>query len=96
MTDKAYKKVIDHTFKVCDVLISITYFNNDAGIIKLEEVRKNGQEDTHMKATMYRDDDSGVWEWENGNGNTMFAEYHSQDLEDSILAYIQQNGCPEE
>lgn len=95
MKNEAYKKVTEHHFKVDDEVIAITYFNNESGVIELEEVRKNGQEDTHMKATMYRNND-GVWEWENGNGNTMFAEYHSEDLEDSIIAYIQENGCPDE
>ncbi len=90
----AYQKVTEYYFEANDELISITFFSEHT--IELEEVRKNGQEDTHMKGTLYKNKDSGLWEWENGTGNTMFSEYHGQDLEDSILDYIQKNGLPQE
>ncbi len=88
----AYQKVTEYHFDASDELISITFFSEHT--IELEEVRKNGQEDTHMKGTLYKK--GGLWEWENGTGNTMFAEYHGQDLEDAILDYIQKNGLPTE
>ena len=85
---EAYIKDVRYLFEVADEVIAITDF--DESWVHVEEVRKNGQEDTHMSGELVRD---GVnWDW--NSGREMFAEYHSEELADAIAEYLNVHGLP--
>lgn len=87
-----YKKIVYYRFEVCGELIDITEIAEDGTVIVLEEVRKNGQEDTHMAGVLEKAE-SGVWVWEEGEDS--FRDYGSDDLADGILEHINKHGAPQ-
>lgn len=89
MADHPYKIVFQHHFSVGDEVIAITDIGKD--FVCVEEVRKNGHEDTHMKGVLAVADDGGIT-WE--EGEDMFVQYHSQQLADGIRQYLIDNGFP--
>ena len=50
----AYKKSVSYTFEVDGEQYAITDWDEDLTTLEIEETRKNGQEDCHMKATVVR------------------------------------------
>ena len=71
--------------------LEIVYFSDDCA--EIEETRKNGQEDTHMKGMAVLE--NGVWRWENEDYNS-FVMYHSEKFSNAILEYLTVNGLPKE
>lgn len=59
----------------------------------VSETRFNGQEDTHMVMDIICVE--GKWEWEDEHNNP-FVEYHSKELADAILDYINKHGIPDQ
>lgn len=86
---KPYQKVVEYHFEVQDETIAITDIGND--FVCVEEVRKNGQEDSHMVGVLSRTADN-TFEWK--EGERMFVEYGSQELADGICAYLSLHGVP--
>jgi hypothetical protein len=69
----AYKKSVSYTFKVDGEQYAITDWDKDLTTLEIEETRKNGQEDCHMKATV-------VWQ-----GGDTFGRYAYES--ETISAY---------
>lgn len=59
----------------------------------VEEVRKNGQEDTHMSACLDETDDGWKYDEVEGGGDC-FETYHSKSLKDGIREYLKNNPPP--
>lgn len=90
MTEQSpYRRVVTHEFRVCDELIAITDFDED--FVYVEEVAKNGQEDSHMSGKLVTDC-HGVFIW--AEGEEQFIEYHSEKLADGIRQHINRHGLP--
>jgi len=89
MAKKAYKRVVEYHFEVEDELIAITDIGKDH--VCVEEVRKNGQEDTHMSGVLVATTD-GRFVWE--EGESMFVEYGSKRLADGIRSHLNTHGFP--
>lgn len=90
MEEKAYDRVVEYHFKVDGEVFSITDFGDD--YVCVEEVRKNGQEDTHMSGVLVLDENRKfVWE----DGYNMFIEYGWKRLADGIRKYINTHGIPD-
>lgn len=89
MAKRAYKKRVEFDFEVLDETIAIVEVGND--YVCVEETRKNGQEDTHMSGVISISS-CGAAYWDQGEAS--FAEYHSQELADAILAYVEKHGIP--
>ena len=86
---KAYKKHIEYAFEVCGECVLIT--NKGPDFVRVEEGRKNGQEDTHMAGVLVKTmDDKFVWE----EGEKMFVTYGSQQFADGIREYVTKHGIP--
>ncbi len=66
----AYKKSVSYTFEVDGEQYAITDWNEDLTTLEIEETRKNGQEDCHMKATVV---------WQGGGGFGRYA-YESETI----------------
>ncbi len=91
MATETYTRVVEYRFCVCDTAIAITAFGEDWAIV--EEVRKNGQEDTHMSGDLEKDE-NGKFAW--NEGESQFVTYGSQALADAIREYLDTNGLPVE
>jgi hypothetical protein len=87
--NQPYKTVTRYQFEVCDELIAITEVGEDYVIV--EEVRNNGQEDTHMSGVLAFNE-SGEFSW--SEGERLFVEYGSQKLADAICLYLNEHGVP--
>lgn len=86
---KAYKKVVTYEFEVLETPIAIVEVGDD--FVTVEEVEKNGQEDTHMAGVLVATADGNfVWE----EGEQMFIDYHSNELADGIREYLNTHGFP--
>lgn len=86
---KPYKKHVEYSFEVDGEVILITDWDND--FVRVEEGRKNGQEDTHMSGVLVRTmANTFVWE----EGEKMFARYASQGFADAVRGYINTHGIP--
>lgn len=88
---KGYKVHTEYRFEALGELIAITDIAFDGSCVTVEEVRKNGQEDTHCTGVIAREADVG-WTWD--EGRDMFARYHSEKLANAILAHIRIYGIP--
>jgi anti-sigma regulatory factor (Ser/Thr protein kinase) len=86
---KAYKRVVEYHFEVDEEMIAITDVGKD--YVCVEEVRKNGQEDTHMSGVLVATMD-GKFVWE--EGESMFIEYGSKELADGIRKHLNTHGFP--
>ena len=84
-----YKKHVEYHFEVCGELVALTVSNKNSCYV--EEVRKNGQEDTHMSGDPVRNI-QGKMEWE--DGEETFSRYHSKKLADGIQKYVNKHGLP--
>mgnify|MGYP007077483801 CR=1 FL=1 len=87
-----YEKKVSYQFQVGSPdsdPYAITEFDDDSCTV--EEVRKNGQEDTHIRGTFIKG--QGVWELDLNEGN-MFDTYvysgHAQEIAD----YLNEHGLP--
>lgn len=87
-----YEKIVRYRFKVCDTPIDITEIDeSDEGVVvAIEEVEKNGQEDTHMSGALLLD--GSGWRWI--EGRRMFVDYGSERLATAILEFLKTNGLP--
>jgi len=87
----AYKKSVSYTFEVDGEQYAITDWDEDLTMLEIEETRKNGQEDCHMKATVV---------WQGGdtlkdgrfiyNGETISA-YESAAHARDVLRYLNEH-----
>lgn len=87
-----YQKIVYYRFEVCDTPIDITDIAEDGRQVVIEEVEKNGQEDTHMKGVLEKSE-SGHWKWV--EGEHMFRDYGSDELADGIVEYLGTHGIPQ-
>lgn len=83
-----YVKHVEHRFEVLGEMFAIVAFDPDW--VMVEEVRKNGQEDTHMSGELVL---CSEWEWAEGEG--AFVRYGSRELADGIVDYLRRWGVPE-
>lgn len=89
MSDVVYTKVTQYAFNVLGWQLALE-FDNQA--VYIEEMEKNGQEDTHMNGTVLRNDD-GTFKWEEGE-RRMFVDYGSSRLADGIIEFLDTHGVP--
>ena len=89
MKIQAYELNKQYLFEVEGVLYFIDDFTYSYA--EVEEVRKNGQEDTHMRGSLLLNEDE-KWEWEDEN----FSCYAGVKTAQAILDYVQHNGIPQE
>jgi predicted pyridoxine 5'-phosphate oxidase superfamily flavin-nucleotide-binding protein len=86
---KAYEKHLEFLFTVDGEVLLITDWGKD--FVRVEEERKNGQEDCHMVGVLVRTmADTFVWE----EGEKLFARYVCQGFADNIREYITKHGIP--
>lgn len=86
---KPYKRVTHYHFEVGDHNLAIVDKSKD--FLTIEEVDKNGQEDTHMIGVLVATE-AGSFVWE--SGKNMFDEYGYEGLSDEIREYINTHGIP--
>lgn len=86
---KPYKKQIKYYFEIQEEGIHAYWYKDT---ICVEEVRKNGQEDTHCEGQLFFEDDVWVWYEEPYNFNRYFGEEFSEEIRN----YINNNKLPKE
>lgn len=84
-----YKKVVRWQFRIDGIHFAITRF--DADEMEVEELRKNGQEDTHFYGRLESVDDRWVLE---ADSRKHLGEYWYYGLADQLEAYINKHGTP--
>lgn len=87
-----YQKIVRYRFEVCGTPIDITEICDGGKQVVIEEVEKNGQEDTHMSGVLGFD--GSKWAWV--EGERMFCRYGSVSLANGIVEYLNCNGVPVE
>lgn len=88
-----YTKRVEYLFEVMGETLSAEWVHPDC--LRIEETRKNGQEDTHMFG--YLSSNGNAWKWEESEGgDRMFVEYYSQEFANAILDCVNDNPVPEE
>ena len=89
---KVYTQRIITLFSVDNTRLVITDYGSDYACI--EEVAKNGQEDTHMSGTVELDDD-GQFDWSKEDKDyNMFEKYASKQFAAQILTFFNTHGLP--
>jgi hypothetical protein len=89
MSAEAYTKVVHYHFEVAGEMMSIADVGDD--FVCVEEVAKNGQEDSHMVGVLEQSDD-GLFAW--SEGESMFVLYGSKELADGIRKHLNTHGVP--
>jgi hypothetical protein len=86
---KAYQANTVYLFEVDGLQYAITDWTKDKDSMDIEETRKNGQEDTHSKATVVqsRDGDRSSYVYEDETISDNEGEKHAT----RVLAYINAN-----
>jgi len=93
----AYSRQVLYLFEVEGEQIAACWTEEDGeDAIRVEETRKNGQEDTHMNGILVHDHKTGSWVWAEmwGSECESFSDYHSKGLADGIVNYINQHPLP--
>ena len=84
----AYKKSVSYTFEVDGEQYAITDWDEDLTTLEIEETRKNGQEDCHMKATVvWQGGASGRFVYEGETISAYESEAHARD----VLRYLNEH-----
>jgi hypothetical protein len=86
---EAYQAYLVYLFEVDEIQYAITDWSAEKETLEIEETRKNGQEDTHSKATLVqsRDGDRSSYVFECGTIRDNEGEKHAAN----VLAYINAN-----
>ena len=86
---EAYQAYLVYLFEVDEIQYAITDWTEGKESLDIEETRKNGQEDTHSKATVVqsRDGDRSSYVFEGGTIRDNEGEKHAA----RVLAYINAN-----
>ena len=86
---KAYQAYLVYLFEVDETQYAITDWTEGKETLEIEETRKNGQEDTHCKATVVqsRDGDLSSYVFEDENISDNEGKKHAA----RVLAYINAN-----
>ena len=89
--DKPYHAQTSYHFEFCgeDLMIS----DGTKDWVEVEEVRKNGQEDTHMRGCLVKNCD-GLWHWDYADDGSSFETYGSKHLRAGIQEYLNRHGSP--
>lgn len=83
-----YKKTVIYEFEIDGEYFGIT--RHDSTSFSVEEMRKNGQEDTHMGGEAILED--GKWKWDYES----FSDYLGDNVAIAVLAYVQEHGLPQD
>ena len=84
----AYKKSVSYTFEVDGEQYAITDWDEDLTTLEIEETRKNGQEDCHMKATVvWQGGACGRFVYEGETISAYESEAHARD----VLRYLNEH-----
>jgi hypothetical protein len=86
---EAYQAYLVYLFEVDEIQYAITDWTEDKYRLEIEEARKNGQEDTHCKATLVQshDGDRSSYVYEDETISDNEGEKHAA----RVLAYINAN-----
>lgn len=101
----AYKKVSHYEFEVEGTRLAIVDWTIDTNPdrwssgnqpwVRIEELDKNGQEDTHMAGELiWTSLPCGKWGWKWFGGRGQFACYGSEALADAIPKFLTTNPLP--
>ena len=85
-----YEKKVTYEFEVDGQQLALEDLGE--GFWGVEDLRKNGQEDTHMYETVR--ERNGKIDWVLEDDFNSFAEYESQEQADAILEFLRANGLP--
>ena len=85
---KAYQAYLVYLFEVDEIQYAITFWTQSKDAMDIEETRKNGQEDTHCKATLVqsRDGDRSSYVYEDETISDNEGEKHAANVLDYINA----------
>lgn len=86
---KYYKREVRHVFKVDRVLFAIMDRTKDE-TWNIEELRKNGHEDTHFYGTVSKV--GGHWKLLDGREH--LAEYFGEDMPEKLETYLERHKPP--
>ena len=86
---EAYQAYTVYLFEVDETQYAITFWTGSKDAMDIEETRKNGQEDTHCKATVVqsRDGDRSSYVYQ----DETISDYTSDKHAANVLAYINAN-----
>jgi hypothetical protein len=86
---EAYQAYLVYLFEVDETQYAITDWSAEKETLEIEETRKNGQEDTHSKATVVqsRDGDRSSYVYQDENISDNEGEKHAA----RVLAYLNAN-----
>ncbi len=86
---KAYQAYLVYLFEVDEIQYAITFWTQSKDAMDIEETRKNGQEDTHCKATLVqsRDGDRSSYIYQDETISDNEGKKHAAN----VLAYINAN-----
>ena len=86
---EAYQAYTVYLFEVDETQYAITFWTTSKDAMDIEETRKNGQEDTHCKATVVqsRDGDRSSYVYQ----DETISDYTSDKHAARVLAYINAN-----
>ncbi len=90
----SYKRMVSFEFVVDGIWLVTTgiHRNSNGVFIDVEELRKNGEEDTHMHGYLKLTD--GKWSWD-PDEHENFSKYESESFADAIVAFVNENPPPE-
>ncbi len=95
--EEAYQKVVKYSFEAggihwyCSSILSNKY--DEEIWVDIEELKKNGQEDTHMSGTAEYID--GEWSWGVEGDPSQIKTYGGQHACDEIINYLNTHKHPE-
>jgi hypothetical protein len=86
---EAYQAYLVYLFEVDEIQYAITFWTQSKDAMDIEETRKNGQEDTHSKATVVqsRDGDRSSYVYQ----DETISDYTSDKHAANVLAYLNAN-----
>ncbi len=86
---EAYQAYLVYLFEVDEIQYAITDWTEDKRGLDIEETRKNGQEDTHCKASVVKLPDGDQWSYV--YQHETISNYTSDKHAANVLAYINAN-----
>lgn len=86
---EAYQAYTVYLFEVDETQYAITFWTGSKDAMDIEETRKNGQEDTHCRASVVKLPDGDQWSYVYQYEN--ISDYTSDKHAANVLAYINTN-----
>ena len=91
-----YLKHVEYRFEAEGQIIAASVLEDspDGYWLSVEDVRKNGQEDTHMSGVVVLSNDG--WRWDDNEGGSLaFDTYGSDGIAQAIIDYLNEHPHPD-